>query len=271
MTREQLKAWLNDEVRKSSGCEECLVTGGLLPLAEPDESGCNWSDSLYLNAGDVSPALYRPVVREVLVRARSGINITCESSAAYRSVPLAMQHRELYTPVFHIDTNRINSRGNLPMMNQLEKWANDGVVLINMSGVSFREASDGADRLRTGKAQSYVFTLTDSDIETSSKLYRDIEKILFPNGAQTPSQQNDVKIVCDAAHWKAILVTADGNSKRQPVGILGNKARLSSIVKIMSDDEAVAFIRLKINERDEFNRRVSNETGQLLPKWTGKD
>jgi hypothetical protein len=182
-----------------------------------------------------------------------------------------MQRRELYTPVFHIDTNRINSRANLLMMNQLEKWASDGVVLINMSGTSFREASEGTDTLRTRKAQSYVYTLTESDIETSSNLYQEIEGILFPNGAQGVSQQNDVKIVFDAAHWKAILVTAEGNSKRQPGGMLGNKARLGKFVTVMSDDEAVAFIRSKINERDEFNRRVSEETGQLLPEWTAKD
>ena len=182
-----------------------------------------------------------------------------------------MQRRELYTPVFHIDTNRINSRAKLPMMNQIEKWANEGVILTNMSGTSFKEALQGGDTLRAKKAQSYVFTLTGSDIDTSSKLYREIEKVLFPRGAKSQNERNDVKMVYDAAHWQAILVTGDGNSKRQPGGILGNRVRLSGIVQLMSDVEAVTFIRSKITERDEFNRRVSIETGQLLPEWTEKD
>ncbi len=39
----------------------------------------------------------------------------------------------------------------------------------------------------------------------------------------------------------------------------------------MTADEAVAFVRDKINERDEFNLRVAREYGGELPEWTGKD
>ena len=85
------------------------------------------------------------------------------------------------------------------------------------------------------------------------------------------NQKNDVKIVYDAAHWKAILVTDEGGSKRQPGGMLGNRSELSRFVRIMSDEEAVAFIRSKIDERDDFNRRVAEVTGLSLPEWTGKD
>jgi hypothetical protein len=67
------------------------------------------------------------------------------------------------------------------------------------------------------------------------------------------------------------LVTRDGGSRTQPGGILGNRDKLKDIVKILSDFEAVAFIREKISERDEFNQRVSLEFGVDLPEWTGKD
>jgi len=42
-------------------------------------------------------------------------------------------------------------------------------------------------------------------------------------------------------------------------------------VKILRDTEAVEFIREKIAERDNFNRRVKHEVGGILPEWTGKD
>jgi hypothetical protein len=271
MTRQELQAWITAEVQQKKGCEECVVTGGLYPLAEPDESGCNWSDTVYLNPGNTPARLYKPALSDALKRARSGINITSTQSAGSNSSSLAMQPRQLFTPVFHIDTNRINSRGKLSMMNQLESWALHGVIEIIMSGTSFREASEGDDRLRTKKAQSYVFTLTEPDIDASSALNQEIERILFPDGAQSLNQKNDVKIVYDAAHWKAILVTDEGGSKRQPGGMLGNRSELSRFVRIMSDEEAVAFIRSKVDERDDFNRRVAEATGLSLPEWTGKD
>ena len=62
-----------------------------------------------------------------------------------------IQRRMLYTPVFHIDTNLINSRGKLESMNHLEQWAENGIILVNMSGVSFREAQADGDLLRTKK------------------------------------------------------------------------------------------------------------------------
>jgi hypothetical protein len=67
------------------------------------------------------------------------------------------------------------------------------------------------------------------------------------------------------------LVTHDGGSRTQPGGILGNRDKLKGIVKILSDSEAVGFIRNKITERDEFNQRVNKEFGVDLPAWTGKD
>lgn len=80
-----------------------------------------------------------------------------------------------------------------------------------------------------------------------------------------------MKIIFDAAKYAAILVTGDGGSKSQPGGIIGNRDKLRDVVKILSLEEAVTFIREKIQERDEFNKRVSKEIGGQLPAWTGLD
>jgi hypothetical protein len=182
-----------------------------------------------------------------------------------------LARRMLYTPIFHIDTNLINSRGKLEAMNQIEKWAADEVILLNMSGVSFKEAQADADAARTKKALSQIFTVTDESIDTANRSYKNIEAALFPAGPKNENQRNDIKIVYEAAKYAAILVTGDGASKSQPGGILGNRGKLKSIVRIMNASEAVEFIKTKIAARDEFNRQVAATTGQALPEWTGKD
>jgi len=95
---------------------------------------------------------------------------------------IEMLRRMLYTPVFHIDTNMINARGKLESMNHIEKWAEDGVILVNMSGVSFKEAQAGKNIERTKKALAQIFTLTDGSINFSNELYRKVESVLFPVG-----------------------------------------------------------------------------------------
>lgn len=184
---------------------------------------------------------------------------------------IEMRPRYLFTPIFHIDTNLINARGKLETMNQIEQWANDELILVQMSGVSFNEAQAGGNLERTEKALSHLFTMTNEQIKADDPLYQKIETALFPRGAQTENERNDVKIVYEAAHYAAILITRDGGSRTQPGGILGNRHKLGDIVQILSDSEAIAFIRVKITERDEFNRRVVREFGGKLPDWAGQD
>jgi len=183
---------------------------------------------------------------------------------------IQMRRRLLYIPVFHIDTNLINARQKLPSVNQLEKWFEDEVILINISDTAYNEAKAGGSIQRTRKANHQIYTKTLS-AGTDDPLYREIEEILFPGGTRNDNQRNDVKIVCDAAKYAAILVTGDGGSKSQPGGIIGNRDKLRAIVKILSLKEAVIFIREKIQERDEFNKRVSKEIGGQLPAWTDLD
>jgi hypothetical protein len=172
--------------------------------------------------------------------------------------------------MLHIDTNLINARQKLDAVIRLETWYADGVVLINMSSTAHSEAKAGNDELRTRKANQQIFTMTQPG-DSTDRTYRMIESALFPDGAKDDNQRNDVRIVFEAAKYGAILVTGDGGSKAQPGGILGNREKLKGLVRIVSPDEAVAFVQEKIRERDEFNARVVHEYGGELPAWTGAD
>jgi hypothetical protein len=183
---------------------------------------------------------------------------------------IQMQRRQLYIPILHIDTNLINARQKISAVNQLEKWYQDEVILINMSATAHREAQAGGNSLRTRKANQQIYTMT-SAIEPSDSIYAKVEAALFTDGARDDNQRNDVRIVCEAAKYAAILVTGDGGSKSQPGGILGNRHKLRNVVQILSPDEAVGFVRKNIRERDEFNAQFVKEYGGLLPPWTGKD
>lgn len=183
---------------------------------------------------------------------------------------IRMERRLLYIPVLHIDTNLINARQKLATVNQLEKWYDDGVILINMSATAHGEAQTDGNAMRTRKANQNIFTAT-PPVEPTDPLFKKVESALFPDGARDENQLNDVRIVCEAAKYAAILVTGDGSSKTQPGGILGNRHKLKDFVKILSPDEAVDFVRQKIQERDEFNVRFVKEFGGELPPWTGHD
>lgn len=181
-----------------------------------------------------------------------------------------MQPR-LLPRMFHIDTNLINARGKLETMNQIERWAADEVILINMSGTSYDEARAGHSSDRTRKANTHIFTIVDDEDGSDVALHQDIEAALFPGGCKDSNQRNDVQVVFEATKYGAILITLDGASKSQPGGILGNREKLRDMLTILSDIEAVAYIRKEICKRDEMNRRIATEFGLALPEWTGQD
>ena len=170
-----------------------------------------------------------------------------------------------------IDSNRINACGKLDAMNQLERWKNDGVILINMSGVTFKEAQAGNNPARTKKAFGHIFTTTDTSIDRNSPTYKRIELAIFPGGVRDQNEENDVKIVYEAAYYHAILITGDGNSRRQPRGILGGRDGLRDLVQIMRDIEALEFIKAQIAKRDYYVRIEAPTSGCTLPDWVGRD
>lgn len=183
---------------------------------------------------------------------------------------IQMKRRLLYIPVLHIDTNLINARQKLETVNQLEKWCGDEVILINMSSTAHGEARTDGNVMRTQKANQNIFTMT-APVSLGDPLFQKVEAVLFPVGAVDDNQRNDVRIVCEAMRYAAILVTNDGGSKSQPGGILGNRHKLKNLLTILSPSEAVAFVRQKIQERDQFNERLVKEFGGELPAWSGCD
>ena len=50
----ELQTWLTNEIRKFEGCEECSF-GGVLPLRQPDEFGCDWFSGIITRVTGVPP------------------------------------------------------------------------------------------------------------------------------------------------------------------------------------------------------------------------
>lgn len=271
ITETELIEWMNNELHKEEGFKDCKFTS-VLRLADKDEGGCNWSDPKIRCSG-IPADVCQERVAQIASDARELFNIelTFGNNQLKRNNQLKMERRLLYTPILHIDTNLINARGNLATMNQIEKWACDGVILVNMSNASFNEAQQGSNVRRIKKALSHIFTLVDENCNESDPKFQQIAIALFPTGIKAEKERNDVRIVWEAAKWHAILVTNDGGSKNQSGGILGNAYKIKNIVNIMRDTEAVEFIKSKIKERDGRNIEISNLTAQALPEWTGKD
>lgn len=172
---------------------------------------------------------------------------------------------------FHIDANRINARSKLPHMNILEQWRERGVISIAMSEVAQKEAAHG-DKAREEK--SYIYGATETLARTFSeiKTLRQLQKLLFPQGIKFQSQRNDVEVVFNAHKYFALLITDDGDSRRQSDGILGKAQQLRELgIQVLRDHEAVELVKQKILARDRIAKELSSTPGEALPDWVGKD
>ena len=171
-----------------------------------------------------------------------------------------------------LDANSINARQANADLNQIERWHSDGVVHIIMSAQSSAEARAGHDAARSTKAISYVYSYVGDDTESEHTTKEAIASLLFPAGPRTKSELNDIEIVFHAQKYAATLVTNDGDSRRQPGGILGNRDSLARLgVTIMRPSEVVADVRERICARDERARQASVWKGTPLPAWVGSD
>lgn len=184
---------------------------------------------------------------------------------------MKMPDRYVYVTIT-LDTNCINSRGSLPAVNQLERWKADGVITILGSEPFLEEAHAGGDSQRARKSLDQPFITRTTSNEDEQALKRSIEKVVFPAGAMTQNEKNDVEILFYARKWGVPLVTKDGGSRRQPGGMLGNRHALRELgITVMTDVEAVEVIKGKIRDRDELCRWATKECGVKLPDWVGKD
>lgn len=183
-----------------------------------------------------------------------------------------MPERSLARVGFLVDTNCINSRQRIAAMNQLEAWAAGGLIELLTTQVAQNEALAGDDAVRRAKAYRFMFTQSAMTDEADRSFLRKIEPIIFPKGAATQNQRNDVEIVFNAAKYMRTLVTNDGASRSQPGGILGNRLALSHLgISIMTPHEAVDHVRQEIEARDYAARKMFEIGAGPLPEWFGKD
>jgi hypothetical protein len=72
------------------------------------------------------------------------------------------------------------------------------------------EALAGSHAQRTRKSLAQIDTINNIYPDMSDPIFKKIESALFPGGAKTQNQRNNIAIVSEAAKWGAILVTGDG-------------------------------------------------------------
>jgi hypothetical protein len=128
--------------------------------------------------------------------------------------------------------------------------------------------------VKSGEDQAYAYIATETLANTPHEklLLHNIERVLFPAGARTRSERNDAEIVFNSIKYEAILITQDGNSNRQPGGILGNRDKLKKLgANILTDGEAVRFVEDMIRKRDDVARKICEQMGEPLPEWVGED
>lgn len=59
-----------------------------------------------------------------------------------------MKQEERYVYLsFHLDSNRINARGGLLAVTQLERWHGDGVIDLELSEVAHDEVAQASPRI----------------------------------------------------------------------------------------------------------------------------
>jgi len=171
-----------------------------------------------------------------------------------------LRYKIAETPVFHLDANRVNSMAKDAGVNRLERWHEEGVIFLEYSVEAYSEAESGSDS-RRNKVDEYTWIEAVDNIGDEADRLRQIAKIVFPNGTQSPNQRNDVRILYTAWKAGAVLVTEDGDSKTQPRGILGSKSELAKIgIRVLSTAEAVSEIEAHLRRRKVENDLTRRST-----------
>jgi hypothetical protein len=142
---------------------------------------------------------------------------------------------------FLLDANAVNARQSDVALNELEQMAQAGLVELEYTQVTFDEASHGHET-RAEKAASFTWTGVVEDSGFPAHWHKAIEHAVFPRGAQSRSEKNDITALVTAKLTGAVFATSDGASKRQPRGILGSKHELAALgVTVVTPAEALAL------------------------------
>jgi hypothetical protein len=174
--------------------------------------------------------------------------------------------RKLGCPQFFLDANRVNARGKLSAMNQLEKWHMGGVISLRFPKHAQSEAESGHDTRRTQKARNLLIPFPSITLDEERKRLSGIKKAIFGNAPLSKQDENDALIVFTAQKYAAILVTADGKLLRA-----AEQLHHAFGAQIMSDESAVKLVRRFISGRDQMARSDAARESVLVPDWVGKD
>jgi hypothetical protein len=130
-------------------------------------------------------------------------------------------------PHFFLDANCVNARQGCLAMNALEELERCRLIELNYSETSQNEASKNSTR-RAEKASEYPYIRLNSEWDRP-EFRQQIERIVFPQGAQTPQMRNDIDLLHLAEMDGSPVVTLDGDSSSQTGGILGHAAELEDL------------------------------------------
>lgn len=173
---------------------------------------------------------------------------------------------------FMLDANCINARQKDAALNRLEALHDDELIEIILCETSFHEACAGGGVGRFRKAVRFGVSITHLETQEEQQLLQAIEQAVFPNGAKTRQQKNDVVILFNAHKYGRILITDDGDSKRQPRGILGSRDELLKLgVRVMRPEEAVRYAEQRASVIKDQVRKICSMDGTAVPHWAKSD
>jgi hypothetical protein len=175
--------------------------------------------------------------------------------------------RKLSGAQFFLDANRVNAKGKLSAMNQLEKWHANGVIRLKFPEYAQSEAESGWDARRTRKAREYWIPQTAITTDEERERLSKIERIIFGDEPLSPQDKKDALNVFTAQKYFGILVTADRELLRAATRL---RSEIGS-VDVMTDESAVEQVRIGIQMRDKMARMDAARWGCPLPDWVGKD
>lgn len=90
--------------------------------------------------------------------------------------------------VYHLDANRINTKQKDQHVNEIEKWAKNGIIDLDMSEPAYSEAERGSKQ-REEKTSEYIFVEAVDCLGGENECRKTIEDILFHSGAKDSNQK----------------------------------------------------------------------------------
>jgi hypothetical protein len=145
-------------------------------------------------------------------------------------------------PLYLLDANACNARQSIPALNELERLAEEGLIQLCYTYVTWDEAQRGSV-MRRIKVDDFFYLGLASDDENKliqEQWRKKIENIVFPFHEKSESQRADIEALLIVKMAGGCFVTRDGGSTTQPGGILGHRDKLALLgIEVVGFDEAL--------------------------------